>query len=196
MKSEEDTIIRSEHEGGSAHASEESAEFVPGYQPERMTKITVPGLPEDASGMSAEALAKIPTLTEQVAHDGAKPAPEPKPAPKPAPKLAPEPVSDPVPIPVLVQEPAAESEPAMASADAPAQKHPHVDPAPAQTEPAQAEVRDLPQPEVMLEAQGAQDTSPEADSWLEQCQVRIDQLNEEIQQLNDRLDQLEQTTKV
>ena len=136
--------------------------------------------------MSAEALANIPTLTEQVAHEGAKPAPKP----------APEPVADPVPIPVLVQEPAAESEPAMASADAPAQKHPHVAQAPTEATPAQAEVRDLPQPEVMLEAQGAQDTSPEADSWLEQCQVRIGHLTEEIQQLNDRLDQLEQTTKV
>ena len=196
MKSEEDTIIRSEHEGGSEPAGEATAEFVPGYQPERMTKITVPGLPADASGMSAEDLAKIPTLTEQVAHEVAKPKPATEPAPTPEPKPASEPVADHVPIPVLVHEPVAESEPAMASADAPAQKDPQVDQASAEAMPAQAEVRELPQPEVILEPLGAQDTPPESDSWLEQCQVRIDHLNEEIQQLNDRLDQLEQTTKV
>ena len=182
MKSEEDTIIRSEHEGGSAHASAESAEFVPGYQPERMTKITVPGLSEDASGMSAEALANIPTLTEQVAHEVAK--------------AKPEPVADPVSTPALRQEPVAASDPVSPSPPAPTQPSSQVDPAPAEALPSEAEVDDLPHAETALAQQGAQDTSPEADSWLEQCQVRIDHLNDEIQQLNDRLDQLEQTTKV
>ena len=40
--------------------------FEQGYQPESLPKITVPDLAEDAEGLSAEALAQVPTLTEQV----------------------------------------------------------------------------------------------------------------------------------
>jgi hypothetical protein len=42
--------------------------FEQGYQPESLPKITVPDLPEDAEGLSAEALSQVPTLTELV-HD-------------------------------------------------------------------------------------------------------------------------------
>jgi len=42
--------------------------FEQGYQPESLPKITVPDLPADAEGLSAEALSQVPTLTELV-HD-------------------------------------------------------------------------------------------------------------------------------
>jgi hypothetical protein len=44
----------------------ESAPFEPGYQPETLPKISVPDLADDALGLSAEALAQVPTLTECV----------------------------------------------------------------------------------------------------------------------------------
>ncbi len=43
----------------------EPAPFEPGYQPETLPKISVPDLAEDAQGLTAEALAQIPTLTEE-----------------------------------------------------------------------------------------------------------------------------------
>lgn len=45
----------------------EAPPFEHGYQPESLPKINVPDLPEDAEGLSAEALAQVPTLTELVA---------------------------------------------------------------------------------------------------------------------------------
>jgi hypothetical protein len=44
----------------------EAAPFEPGYQPETLPKISVPDLADDALGLSAEALAQVPTLTECV----------------------------------------------------------------------------------------------------------------------------------
>lgn len=44
----------------------EAAPFEPGYQPGTLPQIQVPDLPEDAQGLSAEALAQVPTLTELV----------------------------------------------------------------------------------------------------------------------------------
>jgi hypothetical protein len=44
----------------------EPSPFEQGYQPESLPKITVPHLPDDAQGLSAEALAQVPTLTELV----------------------------------------------------------------------------------------------------------------------------------
>lgn len=65
-----------EHEQSSppAAASEgihpEASPFEPGYQPETLPKISVPDLADDAQGMTAEALAQIPTLTEEASsHD-------------------------------------------------------------------------------------------------------------------------------
>jgi hypothetical protein len=43
----------------------EAAPFEPGYQPETLPKISVPDLADDAQGLTAEALAQIPTLTEE-----------------------------------------------------------------------------------------------------------------------------------
>jgi len=51
----------------------EAAPFEPGYQPETLPHISVPDLAEDAQGLSAEALAKVPTLTELVEQDVAVP---------------------------------------------------------------------------------------------------------------------------
>ena len=42
----------------------EPAPFEPAYQPETLPQITVPDLADDAQGLSAEALANVPTLTE------------------------------------------------------------------------------------------------------------------------------------
>jgi hypothetical protein len=44
----------------------EAAPFEPGYQPDSLPKISVPDLPSDAQGLSAEALAQVPTLTDLV----------------------------------------------------------------------------------------------------------------------------------
>jgi len=44
----------------------EAAPFELGYQPETLRQIQVPDLPDDAQGLSAEALAHVPTLTELV----------------------------------------------------------------------------------------------------------------------------------
>lgn len=40
--------------------------FEPGYQPETLPHISVPDLADDAQGLTAEALAHVPTLTERV----------------------------------------------------------------------------------------------------------------------------------
>ena len=44
----------------------EPSAFEAGYMPESLPRLLVPDLPDDALGLSAEALAKIPTLTELV----------------------------------------------------------------------------------------------------------------------------------
>ncbi len=44
----------------------EPAPFEQGYQPGTLPQISVPDLAEDAQGLTAEALSKVPTLTELV----------------------------------------------------------------------------------------------------------------------------------
>ena len=44
----------------------EAPPFEPGYQPESLPQISVPDLPPDAEGLTAEALSQVPTLTELV----------------------------------------------------------------------------------------------------------------------------------
>ncbi len=46
--------------------------FEQGYQPESLPKISVPDLPADAEGLSAEALSQVPTLTELVHEESAE----------------------------------------------------------------------------------------------------------------------------
>ena len=44
----------------------EPSPFESGFQPELIPKISVADIPEDAVGLTAEALAQVPTLTDQV----------------------------------------------------------------------------------------------------------------------------------
>ncbi len=71
-----------------AHASEgihtEPAPFEHGYQPESLPKISVPDLSPDAQGLTAEALAQVPTLTELVVDEPLVEAVEPTPEAEPA----------------------------------------------------------------------------------------------------------------
>lgn len=53
----------------------EAAPFEPGYQPETLPKISVPDLADDAQGLTAEALAQIPTLTEEASGEDLMDAP-------------------------------------------------------------------------------------------------------------------------
>jgi hypothetical protein len=97
MKSEEDKIFRSGHEDQAVEVTGESADFVPSYQPERMSKITLEDLPDDAIGVSAEvlALAKIPTLTDQLVPEVAQALTESVPASVDLPQRSPERVAAP-----------------------------------------------------------------------------------------------------
>ena len=108
----------------------EAPPFEPGYQPETLPHISVPDLPDDAQGLSADALAQVPTLTDWVDEPPVE-APE-------------EEASDSEPVDVI------------------------------------------------------QDTSTQADTWVEELQVRMGKLTGEIHTLNARLDRLEEqsNTKV
>ena len=44
----------------------EPSPFELGYQPDTLPKISVPELPDDAPGITAEALAQVPTLVDEV----------------------------------------------------------------------------------------------------------------------------------
>lgn len=44
----------------------EPSPFEPGFQPGSIPQMSVPDIPEDAVGLTAEALAQVPTLTDQV----------------------------------------------------------------------------------------------------------------------------------
>ncbi len=65
MSQEHDT---SSHANGPVHEGihTEPPPFEPGYQPESLPQISVPDLPPDAQGLTAEALSQVPTLTELV----------------------------------------------------------------------------------------------------------------------------------
>ena len=78
----------------------EAAPFEHGYQPETLPKIQVPDLPEDAQGLTAEALAQVPTLTELVDGEVVAQAPE---SADPAPLALPEVVAQEVLSPVTSQ---------------------------------------------------------------------------------------------
>ena len=72
----------------------EAAPFEPAYQPQTLPQIQVPDLPDDAQGLTAEALAQVPTLTELV--DGEPVVPQAQPS-EDTPALA-EPESDAEPL--------------------------------------------------------------------------------------------------
>ena len=144
---EEASLIRPDQDDTAVVVKGEDATFVRSA-PESLPRLTVPDLAPDAVGMSAEALAQVPTLTEQVGD------------------LLPE-VSEPE---LLAPEP--EAEPDTSSEES---------------------APELVQQEPVLEL--AQGLPSHVESWLEQCQSRINQLTDEIHKLNDRLDQLEHRPK-
>jgi hypothetical protein len=110
----------------------ESAPFEPSYQPETLPQITVPDLAEDAQGLSAEALAQVPTLTDLVDATAADGIGE-----------------------------------------------------------SGAFALEKPEPDSEI-----QDTPAQADTWVEELQVRMEKLNDDIHTLNARLDRLEERNKI
>jgi len=62
-----------------------------------------------------------------------------------------------------------------------------------QTQPLEITVE---QPDATEVAEQTQEPQVEADTWVEQMQVRMDRLMDDIHNLNDRLDRLENKTKV
>jgi hypothetical protein len=143
MSQEHDT---SSHANGPEHEGihTEPPPFEPGYQPESLPQISVPDLPPDAQGLTAEALSQVPTLTELV---------------------------DEAPGQALVG----------VGPDTPVEATPM-----AQT----AEVFESPTP-----AQTIQDTPGQADTWVEELQVRMGKLTDDIHTLNARLDRLDERNK-
>lgn len=151
MSQQEPSLVRPDHADTLVSVTGEDTGFQPSFTPENVPKLSVPDLPDDATGLSPEALAQVPTLTDQV-H-----APEPEATQA---SSAAEPV-----LPVLEPLP---------------QDHSEAEPSAAT--------------EVL--AQETQEPAAEADTWLEQMQVRMDRLMDDIHTLNDRLDRLENKTKV
>jgi hypothetical protein len=70
------------HASGGIHT--EPPPFEHGYQPESLPKISVPDLSPDAQGLTAEALAQVPTLTELVVDEPLVEAVAPTPEAEPA----------------------------------------------------------------------------------------------------------------
>ena len=150
MSQEHDT---SSHANGPEHEGihTEPPPFEPGYQPESLPQISVPDLPPDAQGLTAEALSQVPTLTELV---------------------------DEAPGQALV---GVAPEKAVASVEVPTEAAPIAQ---------AAEVLDAPEP-----AQAIQDTPVQADTWVEELQVRMGKLTDDIHTLNARLDRLDERNK-
>ena len=151
MSQQEANLVRPDHADAPVSVTGEDSGFQPSFKPDNVPKLSVPDLPEDATGLSPEALAQVPTLTDQV-H-----APEAS-AAETSPDSA-----TPAPEPALQAQRQSGSPPSEA-------------------------------PEVL--AQVAQEPEAEADTWIDQMQVRMDRLMEDIHTLNDRLDRLENKTKV
>jgi hypothetical protein len=164
MKQPEDAlVIRGDRADTGKEVAGEAAAFVPSG-PESLPHLTVPDLAPDASGISAMELARIPTLTEQIATPAVSvPAAEPHVAPE-------RPAEVEVDL-VQVQAPRPELEVPHAEKTSPDSVADLLVVAP---------VVDLPQALPVA-----------AESWLQECHSRVNQLTDEIHQLNDRLDQLE-----
>lgn len=168
-------LIRPEHSGQSVHVDAEQSGFTVD-SPASIPKLHVPGLSPDATSVPPEALSgNVPTLTDPVLpEDVAQPElAEAKLASMPA-----------EPIPVASELVPIESQPALED-----------DPEDEQTLPALSQEED-PEPQESTEEALAQELAPEADTWVDQMQVRIGKLTEEIHMLNDRLDRFEKLPKV
>ena len=141
MSQQEPSLVRPDHADAPVSVTGEEAGFTPSFKPDNVPKLKVPDLPDDATGLSPEALAQVPTLTDQV-----------------------------------------EGPPELTSDDEAPAELPVDD--------------DVAQAEQLAIAQDTQEPEPEADTWVQQLQVRMDRLMDDIHTLNDRLDRLENKTKV
>lgn len=153
---EEANLIRPDQDDTSVVVKDKDTTFVRSA-PESLPHITVPDLAPDAVGMSAEALAQVPTLTEQVGDS--LPQVSGLELLEPETYCAADPKSD-ISAPELLQQ-----EPVLGTE---------------LSEVAFALTQGLPS---------------HVESWLQQCQSRINQLTDEIHKLNDRLDQLDHKPK-
>lgn len=170
------SLVRPEHADQTVRLEGEAAGFAPD-SPESIPKLHVPGLSPDATSVPPEALrGEVPTLTDHVSPEemAAAPLAEAKLASVEADTLA-----DPD---LQTHEASALSEPDLASHEVAVM--PSDDEAP-------ASVVDEQEEEAL-----AQEPEPEADTWVEVMQVRIEKLTEEIHLLNDRLDRFEKLPKV
>lgn len=66
MSQEHESSNPSETPEVSSAIHTEASPFEPGFKPGTVPQITVPDLPDDVQGLSAEALSQVPTLTELV----------------------------------------------------------------------------------------------------------------------------------
>ena len=197
------SLVRSEHADQKMHIDDQNASFAPDL-PESLPKLHVPGLSPDATSLPPEALSgQVPTLTDSVVPHAA-PAPEPSEL-----KLASMP--DPEPDPIEPTQAQDHSSPVIGLAPVvPAEppSEPFTEPEPesdavVQTPPTPLEETvDVPANELALldeetpEESATQEVQAEADTWVEQMQVRMEKLTEEIHLLNDRLDRFEKLPKV
>lgn len=166
MSQEEPSLIRPDHADSPVSVTGEDAGVQAGFQPESVPHIQLPDVPQDATSLPPEALAHIPTLTERV----------------PAELEAKQAVAgDTVPVLELPSEDTA-------SPDAHAASDAESGPTPVEDEHQATASELLPPP--------TQEPEVEADTWVQQMQVRMDRLMDDIHTLNDRLDRLENKTKV
>ena len=169
---EQANLVRSEQSDQSVRIEGESMAFAPDSL-DSIPKLHVPGLSPDATSLPPEALrGEVPTLTDPVLPDAATPAELPEARAVTVPESQPEPV--------LALEPVVEAEPEVGEVEADRQ---------VQEESAQEAAEEPPQ-------EPPQEPVPEADTWVEQMQVRIERLTDEIHLLNDRLDRFEKLPKV
>jgi len=166
MSQEEPSLIRPDHADAPVSVTGDDAGFQAGFQPENVPHIQLPDVPQDATSLPPEALAHIPTLTERVPADA-----EAKQAV----------AGDTVPVLELPSDDAA-SPVSHAVSDA-------------ESSPATLADDNLASASELL-SPPTQEPEVEADTWVQQMQVRMDRLMDDIHTLNDRLDRLENKTKV
>lgn len=66
MSQQDPNLVRPDHADAPVSVTGDATGFQPSFTPDNVPKLSVPDLPEDATGLSPEALAQVPTLTDQV----------------------------------------------------------------------------------------------------------------------------------
>ncbi len=177
MSQEEPSLIRSDHADAAVSVTGGDTGFQPSFKPENVPQIKVPDVPEDATGLPPEALAHIPTLTERVPAQTPAKTPTQSPTQSQPQERA---VGEAVPV---LEVPAQEQAQDVVEASL-------------ETETKADETGDLAPVDEPFVEELTQEPEVEADTWVQQLQVRMDRLIEDIHTLNDRLDRLENKTKV